>query len=120
MTIQENITGENPFGQPGFSVKSPCGRVWFVPLEQVREDYAQFLQQADGLSQSEARARVAKNEEFVPTWFYEQFDWSDVASRGQLVVQANPADIERALNFLRDNAEVSPASGAQAFGVPLA
>lgn len=118
LTTKKHTDSANPFGQPGFSVKSPCGRVWFVPLEQVRQDYAQFLMQADGLSNSEALAKVAENEEFVPTWFYEQFSWADVVARGQLVVQASPADIEYALNFVRDNSDVSPSSEAQAFDVP--
>jgi hypothetical protein len=117
MTIQAHRTPDNPFGQPGFEVKSPCGRVWFVPLEQVRRDYAAFLQQVDGLGHDAAMAKVAENEEFVPTWFCEQFDWRDVARLGQLVQDASAEAVARALDFVRDNSGCAPTEDYTAHGI---
>lgn len=117
MTIQTHPNPDNPFGEPGFEVKSPCGRVWFVPLEKVRLDYAEFLQQADGLDKAAAMSKVAQNEEFVPTWFHEQFDWSDVTRHGRLVQEASPEAIARALDFLRDNSGYSATNDCTAHGI---
>jgi hypothetical protein len=102
------VVTANPFGEPGFEVRSPCGRAWFVPLEQVREDYAEFLKQVDGLDDEAARSEVARNESFVPTWFYEQFAWADILARGKLVKEATAEDIVRALDFLRANSDIGP------------
>jgi hypothetical protein len=108
----------NQFGEPGFEVRSPCGRVYFVPFKKVREDYAFFLQQADGLDEMAALEKASKNEAFLQTWFVEQFDWEDVARNGNVVKAASAEDIERALDFLRNNASSSPANDYTAFDVP--
>lgn len=69
----------------GFRVEGACGRVWFVPLEAVGEDYAEFLEQADGLSPEEARRRSESSEDFWPRWFWEQCGtWGDVERLGRL------------------------------------
>jgi hypothetical protein len=72
--------------EPGFLVDSLCGRQWFVPLTAVGRDYAEFLEQADGLSREEAQAQSDKDPSFWPTWFAEQCThWEDVERLGRLV-----------------------------------
>ena len=87
-----------------FRVASPCGRVYEVPWSQVREDYLAYLIKEDGLSREQALARVTRGD--VDSWFYEQFDWSDVERYGTCVQQADAAQIRAALNAVR--ADTSP------------
>lgn len=87
---------------PGFEVKSPCGRVWFVPHSAVFDDYVAFVKQADSLSEEEARLH-AQEECDIETWFCEQFNWTDVKQYGTLIKQASPEDVESALNFVLNN-----------------
>lgn len=83
-----------------FIVTSPCGRAWEVPIEAVREDYAQFLCQVDGISLDEANAQVQAEE--VAFWFYEQFQWSDIDRTGKLVKDASPETVKLALDLMRE------------------
>lgn len=95
---------------PGFTVKSPCGREWFVPLTAIIADYASFLQEADGLSNADALTKANANMSFMETWFHEQFSWSDVVHHGVLVKKADAAHVEAALNFYRDYSGQSPSN----------
>ena len=86
----------------GFEAPSPCGRTWFVPLSAVREDYAQFLVDADGVSYEEARQKIEEyGEDTLTTWFYEQFDWSDVERYGTLTGAPSMQQVIAALNLYR-------------------
>lgn len=72
--------------EPGFLVRGHCGREWFVPLEAVGRDYAQFLERADGMTMAEAEAATNKVRGFWPTWFAEQcHDWPTIERLGKLV-----------------------------------
>lgn len=103
---------------PGFEIKSPCGRVWFVSHAAVMADYIEYVKQADGLTKAEATA-YAKDNCDVECWFAEQFDWSDVKRLGTLVKEASADDIERALNFLQNNSGSSPAEDFEEKEAPL-
>lgn len=88
--------------EPGFRVPSPCGRVWFVPLEAVAADYADFLVQNDGLSPEDARRQVERCPEFLPTWFAEQCcHWVDVERMGRLEVKSTLFKTKAALDRRR-------------------
>lgn len=72
--------------EPGFLVRGRCGRGWFVPLEAVGRDYAQFLEREDGMHPEAAKAAVNKVWDFWPTWFAEQCcDWATVEKLGKLI-----------------------------------
>lgn len=88
-------------------VTSPCGRVWHVPLLKVREDYARFLVEADGLSMEAAMEKSTPK--FAPTWFAEQYIWTEVERDGVLAREADAAQVTAALNFLRNNSSSGPA-----------
>jgi hypothetical protein len=88
--------------RPGYLVKSPCGRAWFVPLEKVGEDYADFLRQADGLSPEEAKKKSDENRDFWPTWFAEQCNlWGDIERLGTLVTKSTLFKTKAALDRRR-------------------
>lgn len=93
-----------------FRIESPCGRVWEVPIAAVREDYARYLVDADGITLDEAKARV---EEWVSVsfWFYQQFDWDDVERCGKLVQEASAEQVRAALDRRRNSED--PANFAQ-------
>lgn len=111
-------TSTSPTGEPGFEVRSPCGRAWFVPLSKVLEDYAAFLKDADKLSDEEARAKAFEDPSFGHTWFCEQFIWQEVERDGTLIKEASPEDILRALNFLRSYDGAGPSTDFTARNVP--
>lgn len=87
----------------GFRVPSPCGREWFVPIEAVGHDYAEFLAQADGLSPDAAAAKAEENREWWPTWFAEQCNsWADIDRLGILSQSGAPIfKTKKALDRLR-------------------
>lgn len=88
--------------EPGFLVDSPCQRQWFVPLAAVGRDYAEFLEQADGLSPEAAQKEAEANRGFWPTWFAEQCNyWSDVERLGRLVRKSTLFKTKEALNRRR-------------------
>lgn len=88
--------------EPGFLVKSPCGREWFVPIEAVSNDYAEFLVQADGLTMSAATIQAEKGKDFLPTWFAEQCNmWSDIDRLGRLTKKSSMYKTKSALNRFR-------------------
>lgn len=87
---------------PGFRVTSPCGRVWFVPLDAVGQDYADFLKDADALSPEAARRKAEQNKAFWPTWFAEQCTlWVDIERLGTLVYRPAEPKTLAALNRRR-------------------
>lgn len=93
---------DGPFNEPGFEVQSPCGRAWFVPLEAVGRDYAEFLIEADGISAEDAADKVKNNQSFLPTWFDEQCTtWVDVERLGRLIQQSTLFKSKSALDNAR-------------------
>ena len=71
---------------PGYLVRGACGREWFVPLERVRDDYADFLMAADNLTHDAAMGKANENRAFWHTWFHEQCCyWVDIERLGELV-----------------------------------
>lgn len=66
----------------GFEVRSPCGRAWFVPVEMVERDYAEFLVHADGLSGEAALKQACDDDDFAQTWFCEQYIWEEAERDG--------------------------------------
>lgn len=87
-------------GKPGFIVRSPCGREWFLSHEAVSKDYAQFLMEQDGLSEVEAMVMASVHDN-MQTWFSEQIIWEEVESLGVLIKEASPEEVQKALNFYR-------------------
>lgn len=88
--------------EPGFLVRSPCGREWFVPLEAVGRDYAEFLAEQDGLSPEAAAGESGKARDFWPTWFAEQCHmWVDVERLGRLVKTSTLFKTKKALDNRR-------------------
>jgi hypothetical protein len=84
-TTDEGRSFERPV-MPGYLVRGACGREWFVPLERVRDDYADFLMEADKLAAEDAMVKANANRDFWHTWFYEQcYEWSDIERLGRLV-----------------------------------
>ena len=82
----------------GFEVHSPLGPVWFVPYDKVEEDYAIFLEDADGLSTEQALAKArACSQEDIRSWFYEQFSWHEVERHGELLQPAKKTLISRSI-----------------------
>ena len=87
---------------PGYMVSSPCGRQWFVSLDAVAKDYAQFLVQADHLTPQAAAAKVDENRDFLPTWFAEQVStWEDIEFLGRLVTKSKLFKTKAALDRRR-------------------
>ena len=41
-TMKEHVLAKK---EKGWTIKSPCGRTYFLPLLKVKEDYAEFLVQ---------------------------------------------------------------------------
>ncbi|KWU26402.1 hypothetical protein [Burkholderia cenocepacia] len=117
-TDVQHVPAANPFGEPGFEVRAPCGRTYFVPLAKVRADYADFLVQADQLSEAAALEKAKENESFLSTWFSEQFDWSDVERNGRVVSEASPEQVKRALDFLRDYVSSAPCNDYTPHEIP--
>lgn len=107
-TCMYNKNEENVMTEKGYEVKSPCGRAWFVPHSAIVQDYADFLVQADGLSENDALAKSREDCD-IECWFCEQFNWSDVRRMGVLIKEASAKDIERALNFVQSNSGESAA-----------
>ena len=91
---------ERKEGEIGFDVRSPCGRTWFVPLETVHKDYADFLVEQDGLSMGEAMAQAGGDQENLAVWFAEQWNLRDVAKRGRLTGLPTAEDVQRALDSI--------------------
>ncbi len=87
-------------------VNSPCGRVWHVPILKVREDYARFLVDADGVTMEAAMEKSTP--EFAGTWFAEQYIWAEVERDGVLVRDADAEQIKEALDFLRAFSDSGP------------
>ena len=88
----------------GFLVKSPCGRHYFVPLAEVRKDYAACVRQIDGLTRKASLAYVdEQGPAALEQWFAEQWNWIDVADAGVLVREASKRDVKRALDDARDS-----------------
>ncbi len=86
----------------GYLVPGACGREWFVPLERVGDDYAEFLAQADGLSAQDARKKSEENRDFWPTWFAEQcYLWCDIERLGFLVKESTLFKTKAALDRRR-------------------
>lgn len=72
--------------EPGYHIKGQCGREWFVPIAAVGRDYAEFLMQADKLSETEAVAQSNAVPDFWQTWFSDQCCyWEDIERLGRLV-----------------------------------
>ena len=87
---------------PGYLVRGACGREWFVPLERVRDDYADFLMTADKLAIEDAMTKANENRDFWHTWFYEQcYEWSDIERLGRLVKTSNLFKTKAALDRRR-------------------
>lgn len=89
----------------GFRVDSPCGRSYEVPLAKVRDDYARFLMENDGVTRAEALEKCDRDT--LETWFCEQFDWSDVERYGRVVKNPSARQIKEALDLMRASDVVS-------------
>lgn len=101
--------------EPGFLVDSPCGRQWFVPLEAVGSDYAEFLEQADKMTPEEAKAKSEANRDFWPTWFAEQCAmWVDIDRLGKVVRRSSRFKSKKAL----DNARAGRYRDYKEVGIP--
>lgn len=88
--------------EPGFLVNSWCGRQWYVPLEAVGRDYAEFLEQADNLASEAAKAQAELNREWWPSWFAEQcYAWSDIERLGAQVRRSTLLKTKKALDRRR-------------------
>lgn len=88
--------------EPGFLVDSLCGRQWFVPLEEVGRDYANFLAEADGLTPAAAKAKAELDREHWPSWFTALCDeWCDIEGMGWLVRRSTLFKTKSALDRLR-------------------
>lgn len=94
----------------GFECKASCGRTYFISLEAVRQDYAAFLREQDGLTEEESLKEADENADFLETWFCEQFNWDDIAAMGELIAMPTDEEIVKALNFLRSYAGGGPSS----------
>ncbi len=101
--LESTSSGSSNAQEPGYRLKSPCGREYFVSKKAVLADYAQFLVDEDGLTLEEALTQANKDPTFGDTWFAEQYIWADVVEQGVLVKDASPEDVTRALDFLRDH-----------------
>lgn len=86
----------------GYLVKGKCGREWFVPIEKVGEDYADFLAQADCLTPEDALKKSNLNRDFWPVWFAEQcYLWGDIERLGTLVKKTGLFKTKAALDRCR-------------------
>lgn len=109
---------------PGFIVRSPCGREWFVSLGAVGKDYAEFLMEADGIAPSDAIATAERERGFWPTWFVEQcLHWGDIEQLGVLTKASRLFKTKAALDRRRGRyaeeyhyVEMAPAINAPALG----
>jgi len=106
------VTSDFKFDNKGFEIHSPCGRAWFYPLDKVRDDYADYLAQADNLSLDEAKLQAGADEDFLKEWFSTQIRWDEVEANGTLIKEATPAEILKALNHLRNAEDDTPFSNA--------
>lgn len=91
---------------PGYHVKSPCGREWWLPEAAVRTDYANFLMQADGLTREAADLQAAQAGTFVEAWLNEQYVWAEIDRDGVLISPATPEQVLRALDTYRAGAYI--------------
>lgn len=99
--MNEVNTVERPV-MPGYLVRGACGREWFVPLERVRDDYADFLMTADKLAIEDAMTKANENRDFWHTWFYEQcYEWVDIERLGRLVKTSSLFKTKAALDRRR-------------------
>ena len=99
--MNEVNTVERPV-MPGYLVRGACGREWFVPLERVRDDYADFLMIVDKLTSEDAMTKANENRDFWHTWFHEQcYEWSDIERLGRLVKTSNLFKTKAALDRRR-------------------
>ena len=88
--------------EPGFLVSSRCGRQWFVSLDAVGKDLADFYVQHDKLSPQEAALKVLEQKDFLPTWFAEQFNyWESIEMLGKLVTKSTLFKTKAALDRRR-------------------
>ena len=94
-------SSNHPVETVGFRIASPCGRTYEVPLTKVRDDYAKYLMESDGITRAQALAQCDR--ETLETWFMEQFDWSDVERYGRVVKNPSPRQIREALDLMRGN-----------------
>ena len=87
---------------PGYLVRGACGREWFVPLERVRDDYADFLMTAYKLTIEDAMTKANENRDFWHTWFHEQcYYWADIERLGRLVKTSSLFKTKAALDRRR-------------------
>lgn len=100
----------------GFTFKSACGRVFYVPWDKVKKDYEDSLMEMDGLSREEVRKNITPDD--VTSWAYEQLDWDDVDRLGYCVKEASAADIRKALKMLRASREASAEPTTTALAKP--
>ena len=99
--MSETNTVERPV-MPGYLVRGACGREWFVPLERVRDDYADFLMAADKLAIEDAMTKANEDRDFWHTWFYEQcYEWADIERLGRLVKTSSLFKTKAALDRRR-------------------
>jgi hypothetical protein len=97
-------TPDAPFApeEPGYIVSSPCGRKWFIALEDVGRNYAEFRREADGLSAEEAKAEAETTRDTWHEWFIEQcVDWASVDSLGKLIARSQLLKTRPALDRAR-------------------
>lgn len=86
----------------GYLVRGACGREWFVPLERVRDDYADFLMQVDKLTCKDAMTKANVDRDFWHTWFFEQcYLWEDIERLGKIVKTSSLFKTKAALDRRR-------------------
>jgi len=81
----------------GYKIKAPCGRVYFVPLEKVRADYAAYCNE-------EGEDDPAIKESDVHTWFHDNYTWEEVERDGFMTDFSSQEEVKAALDLVRDEA----------------
>lgn len=93
-------TKDFPWQDYAIQIQSPCGRVFSIPMEKVRQDYGEFRSQEDGVLTPE-EALEGVNMSDVRSWFMTQFTWDDVDRLGVCEREASDEDIRAALDVVR-------------------
>lgn len=101
---------------PGFRCTDGIGRVYFVPCEKVRADYIAYLIQADNLTRKQAVAMADAEKEFLSTWFYEQFIWSEVRRDGVLIKGPSAKLVKNAIDFYLSECDHAPGHHCEEVG----
>ena len=88
-----------------FTVPSPCGRAWEVPMRKVFQDYLRYRKEAD--NEGSAIVEEGLTVDDLTSWFYDQYSWDDVERDGRQVRQPTPRQIQDALDLMRSRNDPS-------------